>query len=213
MIAVGIRDNDLMGLPGPSSFSRCEPRSRAKDPSPVDRYEGVFATSWITSHRRDGGEIAVIFKGAVYRRSTAHRPRQPAVAGESEVFTCNPQRVRRILKETGWESVFYGTLNLSVAGGVFGELCSMCALFFERPEDVEHPTNQRIPEIRAGYYYYRATASVRGESQEVLVRRAGNPHDERCLELVAPVKLMDLLQIDEGSEVEVAVFSSSWQTP
>ena len=69
--------------------------------------------------------------------------------------------------------------------------------------------NQRIPKKRGGYCYYRATASVRGETQEVLVRRAGNPHDKRCVELVAPVKLMDRLQIDEGSEVEVAVSSAS----
>ena len=75
----------------------------------------------------------------------------------------------------------------------------MRALFFERPEDVKHPTDQRIPKKRGGYCYYRATASVRGETQEVLVRRAGNPHDKRCVELVAPVKLMDRLQIDGGS--------------
>ena len=89
----------------------------------------------------------------------------------------------------------------------------MRALFFERPEDVKHPTGQRIPKKRGGYCYYRATASVRGETQEVLVRRAGNPHDKRCVELVAPVKLMDRLQIDEGSEVEVAVYSASGGTP
>ena len=70
-------------------------------------------------------------------------------------------------------------------------------------------SDQRIPKKRGGYCYYRATASVRGETHEVLVRRAGNPHDKRCVELVAPVKLMDRLQIDEGSEVEVAVSSAS----
>ena len=152
------------------------------------------------------GELS---QGTVYRRSSADRPRQPEVAGEREVFKCNPQRVRRIMKETGWESVFCGTLNLRVADGVSDDLSAMRALFFERPEDVKHPTDQRIPKIRGGYCYYRATASVRGETQEVLVRRAGNPHDERCMELVAPVKLMDRLQINEGSEVEVAVSSTS----
>ena len=89
------------------------------------------------------------------------------------------------------------------------KLSTMRELFFERPEDVKHPTNQAIPKIRHGYYYYRATASVQGETQEVLVKRAGNPHDERSMELVAPVKLMDRLQIDEGSEVEVVVSSAS----
>ena len=109
------------------------------------------------------------------------------------------------MEETGWETVFDGTLNLVVAEGVLEGLRDMCPLFFECPEDIEHPTNQRIPEKRGGYYYYRATASVRSETQEVLVRRAGNPHDERCVELVAPVKLMKHFQIDEGSEIEVAV--------
>ena len=61
--------------------------------------------------------------------------------------------------------------------------CAMCALFFERPEDIKHPTDQRIPRNAAG--------------------------TERCIELVAPVKLMDNLQIDEGSEVEVAVSAAS----
>ena len=49
---------------------------------------------------------------------------------------------------------------------------------------------------------------MRDETQEVLVRRAGNPHDKRSVELVAPVKLMDRLEIDERSKVEVAVSSA-----
>ena len=157
-------------------------------------------------------EIAVIFKGKVYRRSSAVPPKQPEVAGESEVFKCNPQRTRRIREETGWECVFCGTLNLRVAGGTFDALSAMRALFCERPEDVKHPSGQRIPEKRGGYYYYRATASVPGvpgATQEVLVRRADKPHDKRCLELVAPVKLMDRLHVNEDSQVEVAVSSAS----
>ena len=109
------------------------------------------------------------------------------------------------MEETGWVAVFDGTLNLVVAEGVFERLRDVCPLFFEAPEDIKHPTDQRIPEIRGGYYYHKATASVRGETQEVLIKRAGNPHDERCLELIAPVKLMDRFQIDDGSEIDVAV--------
>ena len=149
------------------------------------------------------------FKGKVYRRSSADQPRQPKVAGEKEVFECNQQRERRIKNETGWESVFCGTLNLRVASGVCERLSTMRELFFECPEEISHPTNHRIPAIRGGYYYYNATASVQDEVQGVLVRRAHNPHDARCLELIAPVKLMNRLQIDEGSEVEVAVTSDS----
>ena len=93
-------------------------------------------------------------------------------------YTCryvdNPQRTRRIKEETDWECVFCGgTLNLKVAGGTFDDLSAMRALFCERPEDVKHPSGQRIPEKRGGYYY-RAKASGPGVTQEVLVRRAEN---------------------------------------
>ena len=50
----------------------------------------------------------MIFKGTVYKRSSADCPKQLEIAGEREVFKCNPQRVRRIMEETGWESVFCG---------------------------------------------------------------------------------------------------------
>ena len=154
----------------------------------------------------------MIFKGTGYKRSSADLPRQPGVAGEAEVFRRNPQRKRRIMKRTGWKVVFDGTLNLLVSEGVFADLRDMRPLFHERPEDIEHPTNRRIPEIRRGYYYYKGTASARGRTQEVLVRRAGNPHDERCVELVASVKLLDHFQIDDGSEIEVAVDSVAQET-
>ncbi len=60
------------------------------------------------------------FKGKVCKRSSKEcfDPRKEP-AGESKVFKRNPQRVRRIKEETGWESVFYGTLNLKVADGVY----------------------------------------------------------------------------------------------
>ncbi|MYA59452.1 MAG: DUF120 domain-containing protein [Chloroflexi bacterium] len=145
------------------------------------------------------------FKGRVCRRSSAARPKDAHVAGEREVFKRNPQRKRRIKEETGWLTVFDGTLNLAVPEGVFEALTAKCPLFVERPKDVEHPTNPRIPEIRDGYYYYRAVASVAGEPQEVLVKRAGNPHDKRVVELVAPVGLMGHFSIDEGSEITVSV--------
>ena len=116
------------------------------------------------------------------------------------------------MKETGWESVFCGTLNLRVADGVSDDLSAIRALFFERPEDVKHPTDQRIPKKRGGYCYYRATASVRGETQEVLVRRAGNPHDKRCVELVAPVKLSAAyrLPLRSSPATIVALASMAW---
>lgn len=109
------------------------------------------------------------------------------------------------MEKTGWETFFEGTLNLTVAEGLFEYLTAVRPLFFERPEDIKHPTNPELPEIRGGYYYYKATATVRGESQEVLVKRACNPHDDKCMELVAPVRLMECLKLDEGSEIKVTV--------
>ncbi len=145
----------------------------------------------------------MIVNGRVYSRSSAGR--QTEVAGEEDVFKENPQRRWRIMEETGWESVFDGTLNLQVDGGVFEDLEKLNPLFFERPEAIKHPTNPRIPKMRGGYYYYRAMASVEGTTQEVLVRRAGNPHDKKCLELVAAVKLRERLRIDDGNDLEITV--------
>ena len=146
------------------------------------------------------------FAGTVRLRSTSADPRKRrGPAGEAEVFRCNPQRKRRIMEVTRWRDVFKGTLNLDVDDGVVAGLKNMKELFPERPEDIRHPTNPTIPERRGGYHYYEATASVRGKTQEVLVRRARNPHDERCVELVAPVKLMDHFGLRDGSQVEVTV--------
>lgn len=148
----------------------------------------------------------MIFEGTVRRRSSADPPIQPAVAGEAEIFRCNPQRKRRIMKETGWAEVFDGTLNLDVDARVPAHLRAMPPLFWERPEDIRHPTQPRIPERRGGYIYYKAIASARDKVQEVLVRLANKPPSprERGVALVAPVKLREHLQIDVGCQVKVA---------
>ena len=53
---------------------------------------------------------------------------------------------------TGWKTPFDGTLNLVVPKGVLADLRDMRPLFHEPAKDIKHPTNQRIPEIRGGYY-------------------------------------------------------------
>ena len=148
----------------------------------------------------------MIFKGTVRRRSSADPPKQLGVAGEAEIFRCNPQRERRIMGETGWAKVFDGTLNLDVDESVPAHLRALPLLFWERPEDIKHPTNPRIPEMRGGYIYYKARVSARDRVQEVLVRLAKIPPipRERSVELVAPVKLREHLQIDDGCQVKVA---------
>lgn len=157
------------------------------------------------------------FMGEVYQRSS--RPGgldagEPV--SESRISECNPQRELRIKKETGWERVEPGTLNMKVADGVFYDLAAMPCRFLERPEDVQHPDNPSIPRKRRGYFYYRAIASATWKKQEVLIKRAGNPWnrwDEPyvSLELYAPVRLMEHLSLkagiysNPGSEVEVTV--------
>ena len=147
----------------------------------------------------------MIFTGTVYRRRSAANPSQPDLAGEKEIFECNPQRARRIMEETGWDSVYPGTLNLRSRSEVADNLRKLRPLFFERPEDVRHPTHPKIPSIRGGYFYYTATASAEGRTQEVLVRRAKYPHDPQVVELIACLKLREHLQVDHDSEVKVAI--------
>lgn len=126
----------------------------------------------ISARCPDDGELTVIFTGTVYRRKSAANPSQPDLAGEKEIFECNPQRARRIIEETDWDSVCPGTLNLRLRSEVADDLHKLRPLFFERPEDVRHPTHPKIPSIRGGYFYYTATASAQGRTQDVLVRRA-----------------------------------------
>lgn len=158
-------------------------------------------------------KVVVIFKGTVRRRSSANPPLQPEVAGEGEVFRCNPQRKNRIMEKTGWNTVFDGTLNLVADEGMLNHLKTICPLFFESPKDIKHPTNQEIPVKRGGYNFFLATASVRDMTQEVLIRQACNPHDERCVELIAPIKLMDFFKIDDGDEIKVTAMGISSAHP
>ena len=149
----------------------------------------------------------MIFKGTVRRRSSADPPKQPWVAGEAKIFRCNPQRERRIIRETGWAELFDGTLNLDVDEWVPTQLRAMRPLFGERPEDIKHPTHPRIPEMRGGYVYYTALVLARDKVQEVVVRLAKiQPRPkEQGVALVAPLKLREYLQIDEGCQVKVVV--------
>ena len=153
----------------------------------------------------------MIFMGTVYRRSSADPPKQPSVAGEAEISRRNPQRERRIMEETGWTEVFDGTLNLYVDEKVPAQLRALSPLFWERPEDITHPTHPRIPKMRGGYVYYKATVPARDKVQEVLVRLPKIPPSskERDVALVAPVKLRKHLQIDDGSQVEVEASPTS----
>ena len=109
------------------------------------------------------------------------------------------------MNHTKWPKVFPGTLNLRVEERVFEKLSDMEELFYEHPDNIDHPSNPDIPRKRRGYYYYRAKAYAKDNLAEVLVRRAGNPHDKGDVALVAEEKLMDRLQIKEKDMVEVVV--------
>ena len=150
---------------------------------------------------------SVIFTGRVRRRSTA-AGQKSNVAGESEIFKQNPQRAYRITQATGWDDVFPGTLNLAVAEESLtpSARSARCSWSSQRRSRIQQ--TWRSPRCAKGTTTYSGTVSVRGRTQEVLVKLAGKPHDERFVELVAPVQLMTSLQIDGGSIVEVAVSSA-----
>ena len=117
------------------------------------------------------------------------------------------------MEKTGWNTVIDCTLNLLADEGMLDDLRTICPLFFESPKDIKHPTNQEIPVKRGGYNYYLAAASVRGMTQEVLIRQACNPNDERCVELIAPIKLIDYFRVDDGDEIEVTAMRISSAHP
>lgn len=144
----------------------------------------------------------MMFKGTIRRRSTAPGRSANDAPGESQVFKINSKRIKKIKAETGWESVFHGTLNLDVAEDVAQHFATEHPLFCEWPHDIRFPWNPELPKDLKGYRYFLATAAVGDKSQEVLVRIPGRPF-KNSVELVAPVKLRDYFGIDEGTEVTV----------
>ena len=129
--------------------------------------------------------------------------------GESEIHRLNPQREQRIRRAMDWESLEPGSLNLRVDGDAVASLEKLDAAICERPDDIYYPKEyERIPQVRGGYKYYSAIATVGHETEKVLVRRAAiNPVPSR-IELFAAVNLRFRFQLEDGDDVRLTEIGS-----
>ena len=144
------------------------------------------------------------FKGSVFFRSS--KPNASGPSGEARLFQINPNRIKHICKITGWEVVFPGSLNLHVDYTVIENLTKLRELYFEKPELIKYPDGTcTIPYRRGGYLYYCAELIEFNPIQSVLVRRAKqNPLLDR-IEIYAPVKLVEVLNLQEEDVIAVTV--------
>lgn len=144
--------------------------------------------------------MTVTFEGRVSSRSSNSASGPP---GERVILELNPQRKEAILQLTGWPLLEPGSLNLEVVESVIDLLPESSAALTEDGSTVEYPDGwKHIPVLRQGYLYYHATAQAKGESIEVLVRRARNPVPGR-VELFAARGIRTALGVVDGDTVEV----------
>lgn len=142
------------------------------------------------------------FKGTVTFRSS--KPGATGPVGEAELFRINPQREVKLCACTGWNKLEPGSLNLHVEDGVVERLGDMCELYFEHPSLIKYPNGKsKIPERRGGYLYYRAFVGISEPMKPALIRRAKNKPLLDLVEAYAPVRLVDVLGLREGTVVEV----------
>ena len=168
-----------------------------------------FACGDVERLKSDGSAMTVV--GRVESRSSSTSRRDCDPPGESEIHRLNPLRQKRILeKMVCWRRLEPGSLNLGVDCKTVDELTEIREIIFEPPDEVEYPPgkSQDIPKFRGGYKYYLATATEKGETQEVLVRRAINPIPE-LIELFSAVNLRKRFQLKDGDEIHVTVFSAT----
>ena len=112
-----------------------------------------------------------------------------------------------------WRRLEPGTLNLYLDRDEdrkkARKLTVVKELIFEPHDEINYPNKwQHIPKIRGGYKYYLATATVKEETQEVLVRRAINPIPKH-IELFAAVNLRAHFRLQDRDEVQVTVFPAA----
>ncbi|MHC5536706.1 DUF120 domain-containing protein [Singulisphaera rosea] len=107
----------------------------------------------------------------------------------------------------GWDDVFPGTLNLTVAERHVEDLLLLKEVYFEQPETINYPTPSRIPQKRGGYNYYRCSIGHGDRTESGLIRRAASVPLRSRLEIFASLKLRDALAIVDGDEIEVEVVS------
>ncbi len=145
------------------------------------------------------------FKGAISSRPPGGPPH------EAEILEFNPNRKERILAATGWDDLYPGSLNLEVNEETVQQLLLYEPLIKEPWESVSYPPGrgEHIPQKRGGYLYYKATLTCSGGeiTEDVLVRRAQNPLPKR-LEIFAPKKLRDKMNLKDGELVVCRIVNS-----
>ena len=147
--------------------------------------------------RLKSGGPAMTVVGRVRLRSSSPSFQDGDAPGESKIHELNPRRQEKILeKMVCWRRLEPGSLNLCLDReedrNKVRKLTDVKELIFEPYDEINYPNEwQHIPKIRRGYKYYLATATVKGETEEVLVRRAINPLPGR-IELFAAVNLRGL---------------------
>ena len=114
------------------------------------------------------------------------------------------------MEATGWQRLEPGSLNLCVDDETVDQIREATELVYESPDEITYPEYcEGIPHLRGGYKYYLATATAKGETQEVLVRRAAKNPLRGRLELFSEVHLRGRFQLEDGDDIQVTVFPSS----
>lgn len=139
--------------------------------------------------------------GTVSSRSS-RKPGGPP--SETEILRLNPQRRILLCKETGWNCVEPGSLNVDINEPIL-QACLDCRRWdvFEPCDSVYYPPPfSHIPTLRQGYRYFRCTAVHAGIEADALVRRAVTPLRGR-VELFAPAKLREVLALQDGDSISI----------
>jgi CTP-dependent riboflavin kinase len=145
--------------------------------------------------------------GTVESRSSIEPGHGPP--GETEIQRINPTRGATILEKTGWSSLAPGTLNLGIPNDVLQSLDTLKPIWVEDCANIKYPEPyQHIPAKRVAYYYYRGQAVKGNESQPIVARKAQVPVPGR-VEILAPVKLRDLMRLDDGDQLAIELCESN----
>ena len=155
--------------------------------------------------------MGIEFKGIVSSRSSKGKHWPP---GEAAIQALNPQRKALILHATGWATLFPGSLNIDVQETELQQLLKHEPLITEPGNTVIYPAGlEHIPKMRGEYLYFKAVVTSEERNEEVLVRIARNPVrlqgpvSKVRLELLAPMRLRDAINLEDGCTVSCRVVS------
>ncbi len=140
------------------------------------------------------------FKAEIKSRSSLQRFGPPS---ETEILRLNPKRREMILNKTSWDDLCEGTLNLKVHENVVNQIRKRKLMIQELGSSVSYPEPyQNIPKERKNYFYLKGTISKDGCFKDVLFRTAEVPPYPGLIEVFAPVRLRDALNLEDGDQVD-----------